>query len=601
MTIMNRKTIIAALLLALGSAPAYSQLNSSVNVEGEYEPLVIETERLNTFPQGYKFELPAANLDYEFTGIVANYKPTLFSMGVTGRQTAWPWDRRKGFIDFRLGSYLDSRLHAGVNLLADSVNTLDAELQFRSSSLFRTHGVPDNYTKMPLKRLYDGKLGINYSRVFEDEGLLEAAVGYRLGYFNYYGSTIMKGFLPRGAELEIPTQTLNHFSATAGYRSNPSVIRGWHAEGSVDYLAYRRLYAPLPQTNASAGLSETRLNAGVGYNFPIGDNNALALDATGQFLFYPDRAPEALGITDSRLRNYGVVTVTPAYRFSNRTFTLKAGADLAFSYDAMGKEAGKKFGVFHVAPEVELNYKSASGVGLFLSATGGVMPSTLLLRDHFDRYQMPWLLSTTPIYTPIDGRLGINVGPLAGFSAEIAFRYAVANNIPLGGWYQAFLGAYSESSFPIGYMSLDPYSQSFNIHGMSFTLNLHYSYGTMVELSFDGSYTPQSGKNGIFNGFDRPRWTLSTKAGVRPIKKLLIEVGYDYRGVRNCYSLNPEKDLQAYRLPDLTDLNAQVTYSLLPNLDIYCTGENLLNRRVALLPGLQSEGIVICGGFYLTF
>ena len=88
------------------------------------------------------------------------------------------------------------------------------------------------------------------------------------------------------------------------------------------------------------------------------------------------------------------------------------------------------------------------------------------------------------------------------------------------------------------------------------------------------------------------------------MKRLALEVGYGYRGVRNCYALVAGESglsLTGWRLPDITDLNAKVTFSLLKNLDIYCKGENLINRHVDLLPGIQSEGIVISGGFYLEF
>ena len=219
---------------------------------------------------------------------------------------------------------------------------------------------------------------------------------------------------------------------------------------------------------------------------------------------------------------------------------------------------------------------------------------------------MPWLLTTRPLFSQIDARVGLNAGPFAGFSGEVAFRYAVGRNVPLGGWYQDFLGTYLRRSFALDIpLYLDPYSHTVDLHGFSLDLKLRYALGTMVEVKFDGSYTPQHGSKGIFNGYDRPRWFLSLNAGVRPIKKLKIEAGYDYRGVRNCYALAPgangENRLTPYRLPDLTDLNAKVTYSLLDNLDIYCKGENLLNSRTTLLPGLQSEGIAIYGGFYLEF
>lgn len=596
--------------MGVGGLSAFAQLNSSVNVEGEYEPLIIETERLNTFPQGYKFELPAANIDYEYSGVVTDYKPGLLTMGVTGRQTERPWKLRKGFVDFRMGSYLNSRLHAGYNIIADSVNTFDADLKFRSSTLYRIHGVPSDFTRPERKRLYDGKLGLYYSRVFGQEGLLTAGLSYRLAYFNYYGTTIKKELIPSETRPDIPTQTLNSLHGAVNYSSSVSPIRGWHAGASVDFTAYRRLYGQFdralnPSFPSQKGDRETYLKIDGGYAFTIADNSAIAVDADGDFLFYPERDVRVIGAGDQKGGNYGIVTLTPSYRFAKEGILIQAGIDMALSYDvaAYAPDVAK----FQIAPDVDIQYHSPGGFGLMLKATGGVTPSTLILREMFDRYQLPYLLCNKPIYTPLDALLGINAGPFAGFEGSIGVRYAIAKNIPIGGWYQEYLGAYPPVNDQYFNNFFTPNLQTVNLHGLGLNLNLKYSYGTLLELCFDGNYTPQNGEKGIFNGFDRPRWVLDAKATARPVKKLKIELEYEYRGVRNCYAYGENylpgiiPALKARRLPDITDLKAKFTYSLSDNFDLYVSGNNLLGRRVELLPGLQSEGVVICGGFYWEF
>ena len=601
------KYILTVCLLAGGVFASKAQLNSSVEVEGTYQPLVIDTDPLATFPKSFKFELPTTNLEYDYSSIVTEFKPDILSMGVSGQGIDWPWKKRRGFVDFNMGSYLNTNLHAGCYLLNDSVNTLLADLKFHSSTLYREHRVPDTYTKPPRKRLYDGQIGLHYSRLIGSEGLFNAAVGYRAGYFNYYGTTIDRELLdPEEGGIHIPTQTVNNVNAKVGFSSSPSIIKGWHLEGGVNYLAYRRLYSPVTERLATSGDRETHLDLGGGYAFNFASYSAIAVDAKGDFLFYSDRQPLALATTDYKRHNYGIINLKPAYRFAKDELTIKAGVNITASYDAMGKEPGKHFGALHFSPDAVIEYKIPAGVGILLAATGGVTPSTLQLKETFNRYQMPWLLSTQPVYTPIDARLAINVGPFSGFTGSIGIRYAAAKNVPLGGWYQDYLGAYVKNPLLNQNMDfyLDPYTQSVNLHGFSFDLDLKYAYGTRVELAFNGNYTPQRGKLGIFNGFDRPRWIMSASAAVRPIDRLKVELGYEYRGVRNCYLWTQglvRRQLEAYRLPDVCRLNARVTYSLLDNLDIYIKGENLLNQYTQLLPGLQSEGIVIAGGFYLEF
>lgn len=583
---------IATALFGLLYLNINAQLSGSVNVEGEYAPIVVETERLNSLPKGYGFMLPATDLNYDFTGIVTDFRPDLLTMGVTGRLTDAPFSRRHGFIDFNLGSWLDSRLHAGAVLLADSVNAFTADLKFESSSLYRMYGVPSS--DVSRKALYDGTLKLDYSRLMGSEGLLSAGVCYRLAYFNYYGT------IPPQA----PSQTLNDITASINYNSSPSFIKGWHAGAKVNYMAFRRLYSPVTLGLSSKGGKETELNIDGGYIFGLGGYNALSVDVDGSFLFYPSAHPLALGLNESDKTGYGIMSIRPAYRFADGRFRLNVGLDMAVSYDAMGRNPGNSFSTVHLAPDISFDY-STRGADFFLKAGGGVTPSTMVLGESFDLYRLPWVLSTRPIYSPIDIRAGVTVGPFAGFSASATFRYAVARNVPIGGWYQAYLGSFATASNPfVSDIYSSPYLQTVDLHGCSVDLDLRYAWGSMVDLSFSALYTPRKGTRGIFNGFDSPRWILSANAAVRPIKKLKVEAGYDYRGVRTCYAWvqgMTENYLTGSRLQDITDLHAKVSFTLLKNLDIYCEGRNLLDTHPEIIPGLRSEGIVVAGGFYLEF
>lgn len=488
----------------MGIAPGvFAQLSGSVNVQGEYEPLVIETERLNAFPQGYRFELPAANLSYEYTGVVTDFRPDLLTMGVTGRLTDWPWKKRRGFIDLNLGSYLDSRLHAGYYILADSTNTLLADVKFRSTAYRDSYAIPDPERT----RLLEGELGFHYSGHFGDAHTLRAALG-------------------------------------GGY------------------------------TGYDQGNREGSLTAQAGYAYKFSDYNALGIDARGDFLF-----PHKI------YNNYGVISLKPSYRYANGRLEFHAGMDVALTYDALGKLPDEKFGTVHVAPDIDVQYRINRSVGVFLKATGGVTPSTIMTTRDTDPFWMPWLFSPRPLYRPLEAHGGVGIGPLYGFSVSAALRYDIARNVPLEAWRDLTEG----------------FGMATNLHGFGVELDINYRYGTIVELGFSGSYVPQKDKRGIFNGFDRPRWVIEAKGGVRPVKKLHIEIGYDYRGVRNCYTIPPDGTPEGLRLPDITGLKGKITYSILDNFDIYVMGTNLLNHHTDLVPGIESEGIAIAGGFYFKF
>ena len=121
-------------------------------------------------------------------------------------------------------------------------------------------------------------------------------------------------------------------------------------------------------------------------------------------------------------------------------------------------------------------------VGLFLNILGGSRLNTLASLHQYDYYMMPALTSTTPTYTPLDASLGVNLGPFSGFSLGIEARYRVSKNVPLGGWYQAWLD-YGSASMPgmdktetsakgnVLY-SLD--SDGINLHGGSIAAKIAY-------------------------------------------------------------------------------------------------------------------------------
>ena len=263
----HKFSVLSCLMLAL-ALPAAAQLNSQVSVQGEYQPIIIDTERLSTLPQAVRFDLPPAALSYDFSGIVTDFGPSLLTMGTAPRLGINPNGRYRGYVDFSMGSWLNTRLKAGYDAIRDSVNTLTASLDFFSTSLWRQKNVPESYTSPSRRQIHDGTLALDYSRLLGKEGLLKAAASYRLAYFNYYGSVLPKVYLPLGEQdFKAPSQTLNQASLSASYSSSPAFISGWHASLGADFTGYRRLYSPLNIGEASAGDKETMLSVGAGYAY----------------------------------------------------------------------------------------------------------------------------------------------------------------------------------------------------------------------------------------------------------------------------------------------------------------------------------------------
>ena len=599
--------IMAGVLLGLGTGTgtSYAQMNENVAVEGRYEPIVIETERINIYPTAVKFELPRVDLKEEMKGIVSDFQPSLLTMGFTGWRTGRTPVAQKGYVDFNLGSWLNSNLSAGYRAVADDRNTLDVALQFNSTSLSKAGDLPAGLSPMSKRYLYDGTLSLGWKHKLAESKFLSAGFDYRLAHFDYYGST-----LPDASPLigsAAPKQSLNALSLNFGIKDSPTFTRGWKAGLGLKYFGYNSLYPInyLTSPHISGG-RETQLELDGGYTFPLRGASSLAIDADLNLVFYAGsrNLPEPF----FKHPTYGMLTIRPAYLLSRSNFDFRLGAVVDMTFNAEGNMAGSKYSLFHFAPDLLMNVR-AGKVGMHLGMTGGSQLMTLSRKEQWDYYQMPYLFSTQPTYTPFDAEIGFSFGPFSGFSADISGGYDVTLHTPVGGWYQVMLGGYSSGLADVekaGTPLFDLSRQGIDLHGAKVKLALDYSGSDIFHASFFASYTPQKNKKGIFNGYDRSRWIMDITAGVRPLKKLKIDLSYTYKGVRTIYTyLKPvtgaEETLQGMRLPDLTDLKAAVTYSVSDNLHIYCRAANLLNRKVDYLPGLPTQGITFCGGFDLIF
>ena len=604
---IKRYILIFALLLSLGRASVSAQLNENVAVEGRFEPVVIETERINIYPSGVRFEMPAANLREETRGVVTPFRPSLLTMGFSGWETSFRPTGRKGYIDFNLGSWLNSGLSAGYRPLCDSVNVVDLALRFNSTSLYKVNGLPKELISMSKRYLYDGTLSASWNRRLPAGRLLNAGVAYRLARFDYYGSALWHDSPFIGTPA--PAQTVNDLKVNLGLDDSPALPGGWHAALGAGYFGYNALYGENFLNNAHiSGQRETEISLEGGYRIPVGGNNTVIIDGDAKLLLYAGNDWLKQRFPD--VGNYGNITLKPAFQYGRNDFNLRLGAVVDVTVNATGDTPGTKYSLLHFAPDIKMNVKR-DRMGFRIGLTGGSRLMTLAGKEQLDYYQAPYLTSTQPMYTPLDAEAGLSIGPFAGFTADVSGGYNITLHTPVGGWYQTLLGGYSESleeAAVIGSPIFDTLNRGVNLHGAKLKASLNYAYSTIFSASGSLSYTPQNGKTGYFNGYDRPKWIVDASIAVRPVRKLKIDLGYTLKGERTIYNyyIQPSADgsevaLIGIRLPNFSDLRAGVTYSFSDRLHVYCRAANLLNRHVEILPALQSQGVTVCGGFDLIF
>lgn len=601
---MEMKKLTLPLLLAAIIPSAGAQtLHESISVEGKYVPDIIRLDRLYAFPESKPLTLETTPMVYDWKGVTAAFDPTLMAMPVTGWRVNRTNTRHAGYLQADLGSWLNSNLSAGYRFLNTPASTAGAWLQFNSTSLWK----PDFPVADPDRQMfrYDGTIGVYGGHSFKDSGLLDAALSWHTGYFDYYS------WLPLSGQ-KAPTQTLNDMALKVGWRSEEH--KGsltWYASASARYFGFRDLYLPGTEGGVKPA-RETRLSIAGGLAMPWESGSTLGLDAGVDALLYSKQDDIVNGShTLTAPENYSQVELTPYYRFSRGLLNVKVGAKVDLTFHA--GLPGNRYSVFHIAPDITLDYQSGS-IGFYLNVLGGSQLQTLASLHEQYYYMMPTLSNTRPVYSPIDAALGVTFGPFSGFSAGVEFGYKVANRVPLGGWY-GWMMFDSPSPWESNLSPLYGFdTEGLTVKGISIGLDLAYTTGKLLTVKASGHYQPQKEGRGYFNGFDRPRWILDAAAVVNPWSTLKVSVGYSYRGVRNIYTRLEQSEpvisidgsgyktlIGAMRLPDLTMLNAGASYDITPTFGVRIEALNLLNRHTPRLPGLPNEGMSITGGFSLLF
>lgn len=595
-----------------------AQLHESISVEGKYVPEVIRVDRVNAFPQAINFTLDSTPMEYEWGGVAASFSPYLLALPATGWRDVKEYGRHRGYVELGAGSWLNSTLSAGYRFIDNSSTLVGLRLQHNSTSLWKPRLSEATYDVCQYR--YDESVGLYASHVVKDVGRFDAAFDYHVGLFNYYGSV----FSGSENDRSVPKQTLNDASLKLDWKSllMPGESVEYGATARVRHMAFRTLPLPFSWNYPTGeGNRETHAELAGYLKMPWENGSTIGLDADLNMLFYGGKkdvftwsSPGVAEETLTRPDNYAMLTLTPYYRFTHGLLDLRLGADIDLSFNA-GPD-GNRYSFFHVAPDVKFAVQSG-GFGMYLNLLGGTTLNTLAHLREYDYYCMPALTSTRPTYTPLDASFGINVGPFAGFSIGADIRYRAAKNVPLGGWYQAWLnydGMPVEGMEPLiissEKMQYSLNTEGINLHGYSVGAHLAYDPSSAVSLRAEGTWQPQKDKKGFFNGYDRPKVTARAELSVKPIEPLRITVGYDYRGVRKIYTTSDipltssgvalgdnEPVLRSMALPDLTLLNLSASWSFSPAVSVWLQGDNLLNRHDEVLPCLPTQGVVVTGGF----
>lgn len=568
-SILRQIIALAAFAGIPGIAPAQT-ITESVTVEGRYTPEIIPADRLPLLPVPMTLSAPESPMSYDRTGVTAAFAPGALSMPSTDWRARKAYDTSRGYLDLRLGSWLNSSLSAGYAAIKEEATRLDVYLQHNSTSLWQAwkgdegNGIPAADHRFR----YDETIGAELRHNLTGTGTLTAGVQYHLGYFNYYATSTRS--IENGHE-KAPTQTINDIYARVGWRGENYGKLTYSAEADVRHFAYRAMYIPVIEGPApyrylrTQGGRETAVNVGGDINYSLSEGSGKG-SSIGIGVCYS-------GVLNAIGNDVNLVKATPGYTFVGRNHSLRIGVNLAAVDNGVKTR-------FRIAPDVR--FSARKGITAF-SATigGGTHLRTLAWMHEMDYYADPGIGCYEAAYSPLDIRLALQFNPGGRWTWGVEGTWNTTIDETFGGLYQALLN--NDLNRYGGYPA------SGRLHGFSVAVNAGYEFSRYFAVKGKGAWQPQDGSKGILNGFDRPKLTGELTVESRPTDRLSLRLDYRLRAKRQ------------FGLARISRLGLSADYRIADRISIGVELDNLLNRHEELLPGLPLEGFNALGGVQIVF
>ncbi|MDE7154626.1 MAG: hypothetical protein K2O00_09345 [Muribaculaceae bacterium] len=535
-----KKPYIAILALMTAAAMSAQGLNKEITIEKEIVP---EQRAATRLPVNHELITPhvkASVPEFSSTGVNAEITPglTILDPALTGDSLVPSPYRGYAaagyFPSYNLGA------SAGYRFIDNDRTRLGARLQFDGVSYKTTQDNGEQTLKDNALTL-----GVDLTQRVTDTGNLGVSLDF--------------GYGKNSDEMEstmLDERSATRLRLSAGWKQTVSGV-SYHI-GAFGGLFNNSFGADKEKYNQSS------FGGSVGAAF-----RGFSLDLTAQMLNNSagDTAKPGNtvnhgnpGITDNT-DNPGMVSVNPAWSYTREGVSLRLGFNAGFSINS-----GK---TFVPAPDVRIDLRPNSYLGIYMVADGGVTVNSMesvYAISHFlqgDRYY-------GNSRVPLDVRTGVVIGPFRGASLELFGGYAKADD-----WL----------------MLCHTYLSPADVKAWHGGVRLRYSWREMV--LFKGSFhtAQSSGEKVYYLWRDGASTVVDLSAEVRPLKKLTLEAGWEYRTGRHSYDTQAGTIPQSLELGCVSNLRFGAAYRITDPLTVFARGENLLDRKWEISTDLPAQGI----------
>ncbi len=539
--------LIATLLFSLGVYAQKDSLNAVIQVENDYNPVVVKANKQSFTPQ---IEMPNESnpLELMFSQEATPYTKFTSERNVKEllpkHEVAHPGYARLGYgnnnnMDALFGYRLKISERDNVNLFA-STNGFDTKL--------------NGFWNKWESRMYDTWLTSDYTHKFDYLTLgIEAGINNKV--FNY--QTIKLDNLRK-----VPTDKQHSNSYKVMLNVNSNLAGAFSYSAKAGYRLNTRKYSAGLKEN----ISENHITAGgtVAYELPNEDiqKMGITMDIDG-FIYNETLKPH----DGRKYEDYASVRVNPFMNFRFDDWKIKIGvhADMLTANGTF----------FAFAPDCSIEGIIADKVNLFATATGGRTLNTFATMEESTPY---WDYSPgdSKQYTATYKIFDITVGGRIAFeplSVNIYTGYAYTKDDLLS------------TNEIMGNRQTILFVQE-NTRNLYIGGRLGYDYGGWFNFVADARYDYWKSSGQEYHLLYKPEISIDLNGEAQIYKGLSALLGYTFTR----YTKSNEEPHKG-RIANMSDLHAKISYKFLNRYEAFVSGSNLLDYDYQIYPGYFAQGI----------
>lgn len=581
-TIYNIKTLFIIVLLSFScNIIAQEGVNRELTLEREYDPSVQDANKVNTLPAIKEPVVSKRSIDYATFTIPTEPKRELGILPSGDIMTDIQYNKRRGYLNFGIGTYLNINADAGYHILSTDKDQLNIFFSHRSTNGNIKYLQQDWDSVKTKAKLNDNLGGINFRHQFEQAAL---KLGAKYGYssFNYYGLPEMNP-LPsatlRSNEYRLIDETnqVNQLiKVNAGVESKEDAAVGYLLD--LNYTNFSYKYGLNKETD---GITEHNVGGKLELSGSFGGNQRVGVGGKFNYFNY------SLPVESSVFENYFEGTLNPYYMINGDNWNVKLGAKVMFITGDSSK--------FFVSPDIAADITVGSRTVLYLIADGDIRSNSAYQLSRENRYINPEH-GVMPSRTWLDATIGLKSGVAPGFWFNVFGGYKITD--------KDYFFAPMLSSQGFGNVSN---TLSLNSKRFQGGLEMKYAYQKLFEIMLKGVYNNWSMEKSKvpsesipsfeYKAYGRPEMEFTAGINTSPIEKLSLGLDYYLATGREYYSGSYINK----KMKNINELNFTGSYNINDTFGAYVKLNNLLFQKYEILYGYPLQGFNAMVGININF